>query len=154
MHVGRWSHPDNTPHHRQPAAAIAPGADVHRDRHAGHSRAARPDNRGNRPEIAKLNLAYLHIMHTGNEELLADIRNPHTDPQPHGTPARKIGADVEAGLADLEDFGQMILANPDFIERIKTSAPLNNADRATLFGGGANLESELISAPEGASTPP
>jgi NADPH2 dehydrogenase len=30
MHVGRMSHPDNTPHHRQPVApsAIAPGVDI------------------------------------------------------------------------------------------------------------------------------
>ena len=43
MHVGRMSHPDNTPHHRQgvSSSAIAPGTQMfNRDRDAGHSHAA------------------------------------------------------------------------------------------------------------------
>ncbi|WP_072093469.1 N-ethylmaleimide reductase [Pantoea sp. RIT-PI-b] len=30
----------------------------------------------------------------------------------------------------------MILANPDFVSRIKTESPLNNADPAIYYGGG------------------
>ena len=41
------------------------------------------------------------------------------------------------GLADLEAYGQMVLANPDFVARLKTDAPMNNADRASFFGGAA-----------------
>ena len=44
---------------------------------------------------------------------------------------------MASGLADLEAYGQMILANPDFIERLKTDAPTNEADRNTFFGGNA-----------------
>ncbi len=29
----------------------------------------------------------------------------------------------------------MVLANPDFVARLKTGSPLNEADRATFFGG-------------------
>jgi len=46
-------------------------------------------------------------------------------------------ADIEAGLAEVEAYGQMVLANPDFITRLKTNAPINLADRNTFFGGGA-----------------
>jgi N-ethylmaleimide reductase len=44
---------------------------------------------------------------------------------------------VASGLADLEAYGQMVLANPDFVARLKASAPMNEADRATFFGGAA-----------------
>lgn len=243
MHVGRMSHPDNTPHHRQPVApsAIAPGAPmftatgmqdipvpralsveeigqtVQDFRHA--ARAAiqagadgveihgangyliqqflaananvRTDAYGgsieNRARFAievaiavadeigadktgirfspsaklggidegsegpavyrylvsqldKLDLAYLHIMHAGDEALLDDIRkrwNRVLILNRSGRPREQVGADVEAGQADLEAYGQMVLANPDFVERIKVGAPLNSADRATFYGGSA-----------------
>ena len=54
-----------------------------------------------------------------------------------GRPRDQVGADVTAGLADLEAYGQMVLANPDFVERLKAGAPMNEADRATFFGGAA-----------------
>jgi 2,4-dienoyl-CoA reductase-like NADH-dependent reductase (Old Yellow Enzyme family) len=40
-------------------------------------------------------------------------------------------------LADLEAYGQMVLANPDFVTRLETGAPMNEADRASFFGGTA-----------------
>jgi N-ethylmaleimide reductase len=40
-------------------------------------------------------------------------------------------------VADLEAYGQMVLANPDFVERLKTGAPMNEASRASFFGGTA-----------------
>jgi N-ethylmaleimide reductase len=54
-----------------------------------------------------------------------------------GRPRDRIGADVALGLADLEAYGQMVLANPDFVARVKAGAPLNDADRASFFGGTA-----------------
>jgi N-ethylmaleimide reductase len=54
-----------------------------------------------------------------------------------GRPRDQIGADVASGLADLEAYGQMVLANPDFVARVKTAAPMNEADRASFFGGAA-----------------
>jgi 2,4-dienoyl-CoA reductase-like NADH-dependent reductase (Old Yellow Enzyme family) len=29
----------------------------------------------------------------------------------------------------------MVLANPDFVARVKAAAPMNNADRTSFFGG-------------------
>jgi N-ethylmaleimide reductase len=91
-------------------------------------------------ELDRLGLAYLHIMHQGDEPLLADLRRLWKRTlivNRPGRPRDRIGSDVAAGLADLEAYGQMVLANPDFIERLKTGAPLNEADRNTFFGGEA-----------------
>jgi 2,4-dienoyl-CoA reductase-like NADH-dependent reductase (Old Yellow Enzyme family) len=91
-------------------------------------------------ELDKLKLAYVHIMHQGNEPLLTDIRKLWKQPLILNRPGRmreQIGADVKSGLADLEAYGQMILANPDFIERLKANAPLNEVDRNTFYGGDA-----------------
>ncbi|MBS1095189.1 alkene reductase [Gluconobacter wancherniae] len=89
-------------------------------------------------ELDKLHLSYVHIMDQGNAELLADIRKLWTGTlivNRPGRPRDQIGQDVATGAADMEAYGQMILANPDFVERIRTGAPLQEADRATFFGG-------------------
>jgi N-ethylmaleimide reductase len=39
-------------------------------------------------------------------------------------------------LADMFPVGISALANPDFVERIKNNATLNEADRNTFYGGG------------------
>ncbi|AGI22785.1 alkene reductase [Pseudomonas sp. MT3] len=91
-------------------------------------------------ELDKLSLAYLHVMQQGDEPLLADIRKlwRHTlILNRPGRPREEIGADLSAGLADLEAYGQMVLANPDFVERLYHAAPLNEANRAAYFGGDA-----------------
>jgi 2,4-dienoyl-CoA reductase-like NADH-dependent reductase (Old Yellow Enzyme family) len=89
-------------------------------------------------ELDKLGPAYVHIMHQGNEPLLADIRKLWKSTMILNRPGRsreQIGADVESGLADLEAYGQMTLANPDFVARLKTNAPMNDANRNSFFGG-------------------
>jgi N-ethylmaleimide reductase len=89
-------------------------------------------------ELNKLGLAYLHVVHQGNESLLAEIRQLWTGMlmlNRPGRPREQIGADLATGLADLESYGQMVLANPDFIERLRTDAPMNAADRNSFFGG-------------------
>jgi 2,4-dienoyl-CoA reductase-like NADH-dependent reductase (Old Yellow Enzyme family) len=91
-------------------------------------------------ELDRLRLAYLHIIDTGNEALLRDIRSLWKQPlilNRPGRPRERVGADIAAGLADLESYAQLVLANPDFVERLKTRSPMNTADRATFFGGGA-----------------
>jgi N-ethylmaleimide reductase len=40
--------------------------------------------------------------------------------------------------ADLIAFGRPFIANPDLVERLRTGAPLNPLDKATLYGGGAH----------------
>jgi N-ethylmaleimide reductase len=92
-------------------------------------------------ELAKTDLAYLHIIHSGNDALLDDIRRLWRRPlilNRPGRPRDAIGADVSSGIADLESYAQMVLANPDFVARLKAGAPLNEADRASFFGGGAH----------------
>ncbi|MDR3095724.1 MAG: alkene reductase [Paraburkholderia sp.] len=91
-------------------------------------------------ELDKLGLAYLHVMHQGDEALLAEIRALWKGALVVNRPGRargQIGADVQSGLAELEAYGQMVLANPDFVERLKTNAPMNEANRAGFFGGAA-----------------
>ncbi|KJD43137.1 alkene reductase [Paenibacillus terrae] len=89
-------------------------------------------------ELAKLNLAYLHIMHLGNEELLQDIRSLWKNPllvNRAGRALENLSVDIDSGLADLTPIGVWSLANPDFVERLKAGAPLNEADPATFYGG-------------------
>ncbi|MCA8098434.1 alkene reductase [Burkholderia contaminans] len=91
-------------------------------------------------ELDRLGLAYLHVMHQGDEALLADLRARWSGTLILNRPGRTrdaIGTDVTSGLADLEAYGQMVLANPDFVTRVKTGAPMNDARRETFFGGDA-----------------
>jgi len=91
-------------------------------------------------KLDKLGLAYLHIMHCGNEALLRDIRKHWKGTlvlNRPGRPREEVGADVAKGLADLESYGQRVLANPDFVERLLANAPMNEAQASTFFGGGA-----------------
>lgn len=92
-------------------------------------------------ELDKLGLAYVHVMHQGNDALLADIRRLWTGTLIINRPGRaraQIGADLASGLADLESYGQMVLANPDFVTRVQTGAAMNDADRNAYFGGTAH----------------
>jgi N-ethylmaleimide reductase len=89
-------------------------------------------------ELNKLGLAYLHVIHNGDEQLMADIRGLWKQALILNRAGRlrdQIGADVASGSADLEAYGQMVLANPDFVKRLQTGAPMSEADRATFFGG-------------------
>ena len=89
-------------------------------------------------ELNKLGLCYLHIMHLGNEPLLADIRKLWQQTlivNRPGRPREQIGSDIASGLAELEAYGQMTLANPDFVERLKINAPLNEVVPSAFFGG-------------------
>jgi 2,4-dienoyl-CoA reductase-like NADH-dependent reductase (Old Yellow Enzyme family) len=91
-------------------------------------------------ELNKLGLAYVHILHTGDEQLVGDIRARWKQSLILNRPGRsrdQIGSDVASGLADLEAYGQMVLANPDFVARLKAGAAMNEADRASFFGGTA-----------------
>lgn len=91
-------------------------------------------------ELDKLGLAYLHVIHPSDGRLMADIRRLWRQPLILNRPGRsrdQIGADVASGLADLEAYGQMVLANPDLVTRLQTNAPINEPDRASFFGGTA-----------------
>lgn len=91
-------------------------------------------------ELNALGLTYLHIAQQDDEALLVDVRKLWKGTlilNRAGRPREQIGTDVADGLADLEAYGQFVLANPDFIARLKANAPLNAADRGTFFGGTA-----------------
>jgi len=89
-------------------------------------------------ELSRLGLAYVHVMHVGDEALVADIRKRWSGTLIVNRPGRvreQIGNDLASGLAELEAYGQMVLANPDFVERLKTNAPMNAPEQATYYGG-------------------
>jgi len=90
-------------------------------------------------ELDTLGLAYVHLLHLGDDAFLREVRgmwNSRLIVNRPGRPRDAIGSDVAAGLADMESYGQMVLANPDFVERIRTGAPLNEARREFYYGGG------------------
>jgi N-ethylmaleimide reductase len=90
--------------------------------------------------LAPLDLAYLHLAHGGDEELLGTLRElwPHTlILNRAGTDIATRAKDIDNGIADVITVGSMALANPDLVERIRTGAPLNTPDPATFYGGGA-----------------
>lgn len=88
-------------------------------------------------ELNKLGLAFVHIMHFGNEALLADIRRLWDQALILNRPDRaleNVGSDVKSGLADLEAYGQFVLSTPDFVERLKIGAAMNVPDRGSFYG--------------------
>ncbi|MBY8880244.1 alkene reductase [Actinacidiphila acidipaludis] len=89
--------------------------------------------------LAPLDLAYLHLVHTGDEALLDTLRSlwPTAlvlNRAGAGLPAR--AKDVSDGRADIVSVGALALANPDLVERVRSGAPLNAPDPATFYGGG------------------
>lgn len=91
-------------------------------------------------ELNELGLAFLDVMHWGNDVLLADIRKLWHQTLILNRPGRnreQIGADVGAAVADMESYGAMVLANPDFTKRVQTQSPMNLPDHGTFFSGGA-----------------
>ncbi|WP_285245923.1 alkene reductase [Pseudarthrobacter sp. efr-133-R2A-89] len=91
-------------------------------------------------ELATLNLAYLHLHHAGDDELLRSLKNIWPTAVlvvRYGRNREQIADDVAAGLADVAPLGRFALANPDIVERLRSNAPLNPVDPSTLYGGGA-----------------
>ncbi len=91
------------------------------------------------PELARLQLAYLHVVQAGDDALLRWIR-PRWPTRlivnRPGRPREKVGMDVDEGLADVASVASLSLANPDLVKRLQTEAKLNEPDRTTFFGGG------------------
>ncbi|MDX2529818.1 alkene reductase [Streptomyces europaeiscabiei] len=89
--------------------------------------------------LTPLDLAYLHIGHGSDDELLHTLRKlwPNTLVLNRaGTDIAIRAKDIEDGLADVVTVGVTALANPDLVERVRTGAPLNTPDPATFYGGG------------------
>ncbi len=100
-------------------------------------------------ELAKLNLAYLHLI---EPRVLGNVDDPSRDPNPvaaqtirkhyggtiiaaGGFKRESAEAIIAAGDADLVAFGRDFIANPDLPERLRRDLPLNDYDRPTFFGG-------------------
>jgi N-ethylmaleimide reductase len=89
--------------------------------------------------LGPLGLAYLHVMHLGDDALLGELRAlwPTTlilNRAGADLPVR--AGDIAKGTADLVSVGTLALANPDLVERLRSDAPLNTPDPATFYGGG------------------
>lgn len=91
-------------------------------------------------EFDAMGLAYLHILFgRGEDRLLAELRQIFRSTLVLNRPGRQreqVGADVAAGLADVEALGVMALANPDLMERLKSGAQLNDVRPALFYAGG------------------
>ncbi|WP_329429931.1 alkene reductase [Streptosporangium sp. NBC_01495] len=95
-------------------------------------------------ELSHLDLAYVHLEATADEEVLIGLRrawpgtlvlNPVLPMGPKQT--GRAEADHWLGLgADLISFGRGFLANPDLVERLRTGLPIAPVDEATYYQGG------------------
>lgn len=87
-------------------------------------------------ELNKLNPVYVHVMHVGDEELLQNIRHSWKNTlivNRAGRSLEDISKDVDSGVADLSSVGIWALANPDLVARLKQHAPLNEANKETIY---------------------
>lgn len=97
-------------------------------------------------ELNKMPLSYIHIM---NVPFPADKfpqypANPvetfgkltqHTIIANCGYTKETGEAELEKGIAKIISYGTLFLANPDLPKRFELNAELNQADRATMYGG-------------------
>lgn len=91
-------------------------------------------------QLDTIGLAYLHLVHSGDAALMAELRKAWSGTlivNRAGGGRERIGRDVAAGAADVESFGTMVLANPDFVERIRAGAPLNEPRKEFFYSGEA-----------------
>jgi N-ethylmaleimide reductase len=89
--------------------------------------------------LAPVQLAYLNIAH-GDDRLrwwLSEAWPTAVLNNRAGATIPERIADIESGWADVITVGTRALANPDLVERVKTGAALNAADRDTFYGGAA-----------------
>jgi N-ethylmaleimide reductase len=93
-----------------------------------------------------LKLVYIHVIEgaTGGPRDIAPFDYGSLRKRFHGAYMANNGYDfalatkvLAANDADLIAFGKPFISNPDLVERLKRGAPLNPADKATFYGGGA-----------------
>ncbi len=94
--------------------------------------------------LAPFNLAYLHVVEGatgGARDLLGfdygALRRAFGGPYlaNNGYDKPLAEAALREGRADAIAFGRPFIANPDLVERLRTSAPLATADHKTFYGG-------------------
>ncbi|MFI6662706.1 alkene reductase [Streptomyces sp. NPDC050523] len=95
-------------------------------------------------ELARLEVAYVHLEATTDEEVLVALRDawPGTlvvNPALPMGPKQAGRAEADHWLgpgADLISFGRAFIANPDLVERLRTGLPIAPVDEATYYQGG------------------
>ena len=105
--------------------------------------------------LAPLDLAYLHVFHGGDEDLLRSVRRGWPGVlllNRGGADIETRARDIEAGVADVVTVGTMALANPDLVARVKNGAPFNEPDPATMYGGGERGYTDYPTLPTTIST--
>ena len=103
-------------------------------------------------QLATLNLAYIHIIEgaTGGPREIEDRPFDYEALKAAyraagGKGAWMVNNGYDKPLAeqavkegdDLVAFGKPFISNPDLVRRIRENAPLNELDKATMYGGGA-----------------
>jgi N-ethylmaleimide reductase len=95
-------------------------------------------------ELARLDLAYVHVEATADDEVLLGLRrawpgtlimNPVLPMGPKQTGRSEADRWLAMG-AELISFGRAFIANPDLVERLRTGVPLAPVDEATYYQGG------------------
>jgi 2,4-dienoyl-CoA reductase-like NADH-dependent reductase (Old Yellow Enzyme family) len=95
-------------------------------------------------ELAKLDLAYLHVLSfVRDEDLLWDVRRAWPGAllllrAGRAVTVDALSADLASGLADVLPLGSSALANPDIVTRLRVGAEFNTPDPATFYAGGAD----------------
>lgn len=95
-------------------------------------------------ELARLDLAYVHLEATTDAALLLELRRtwPGTLVMNPAFPMGPVATDREsadrwlARGADLISFGRAFIGNPDLVERLRAGLPLADHDRSVWYGGG------------------
>lgn len=93
--------------------------------------------------LSPLGLAYLHVVEGGLGDIptppfdFSELRSHFKGPYMANQGYNKARANValKNDNADLVAFGTLFIANPDLPDRFAKSAPLNEADRNTFYGG-------------------
>ena len=97
-------------------------------------------------ELNKMPLAYLHLMNVPFDpekfpQYPKNVIHTFGTISKHPVIAncgytKETGeAELEKGIAKLISYGTLYLANPDLPKRFELDAPLNEPDRATMYGG-------------------
>ncbi|WP_413755491.1 alkene reductase [Streptomyces sp. MMBL 11-3] len=95
-------------------------------------------------ELARLEVAYVHLEATTDEEVLVQLRrawpgtlvmNPALPMGPKQVGRSEADHWLDLG-AELISFGRAFIANPDLVERLRTGVPIAPVDEATWYQGG------------------
>ena len=98
------------------------------------------------PRLAPFGLAYIHVIEGATQgprdlkgfDFLA-LRKSFAGAwiANNGYDGAMAAAAIESGATDMVAFGRAFIANPDLPRRLREGAPLNEPNRDTFYGGGA-----------------